>query len=225
MMQQRQSTTTTTQTTRQKTPVAYSFTYLNSPNTVRQYPRRLQLFFEFVGLKGNDLEQQGQVFLDKTKRKGGQQWAQEQIIMYIDSLKKRVKQNTTNEHKEGEITAGTLKNFIQPIKLFYEAHDLPPLNWKWIFRAIPKARTSANDRAPTREEIHKLIQANDRRVKPILLVMCSSGIRIAAWDYLRWKHVIPIKNNEKGEVIAAKIIVYSDDGEEYYSFYDFLESE
>jgi hypothetical protein len=47
--------------------------------------------------------------------------------------------------------------------------------------------------------------------------MASSGIRIGAWDYLKWKHVTPIKN-EKGQIIAAKIIVYAGDVEEYYSF-------
>jgi hypothetical protein len=38
--------------------------------------------------------------------------------------------------------------------------------------------------------------------------MISSGIRVGAWDYLRWKHIIPIKNDEDGSIIAAKIIVY-----------------
>ena len=47
--------------------------------------------------------------------------------------------------------------------------------------------------------------------------MASSGIRIGAWDYLKWKHVTPIKN-EAGQIIAAKIIVYAGDVEEYYSF-------
>jgi hypothetical protein len=37
--------------------------------------------------------------------------------------------------------------------------------------------------------------------------MASSGIRIGAWDYLQWKHVTPMKN-EKGQIIAAKIVVY-----------------
>jgi hypothetical protein len=38
--------------------------------------------------------------------------------------------------------------------------------------------------------------------------MVSSGIRIAAWDYLKWKHIIPIEN-EKGILIDAKVIVYA----------------
>ena len=47
--------------------------------------------------------------------------------------------------------------------------------------------------------------------------MCSSGIRVGAWDYLKWKHIIPIKDSEDN-VIAAKIIVYSGDNEEYFGF-------
>ena len=40
--------------------------------------------------------------------------------------------------------------------------------------------------------------------------------RLGAWDYLKWRHIIPI--TREGHVIAAKIIVYADDDEEYFSF-------
>jgi len=85
------------------------------------------------------------------------------------------------------------------------------------YQGLPRVREAANDRAPTIEETKKLIEYPDRRIKSIILVMASSGIRIGAWDYLQWKHVTPIKN-EKGKMIAAKIIVYAGDIEEYYSF-------
>jgi hypothetical protein len=195
---------------RQSKPIAYVCTYLNSPTTIEQYPKRLQIFFEFLGLEGDDIEQQGQAFLEQVKQ--NPQRAQDNIMMYMDSLKKRVKQNTTNERKSDAISAGTVRNYIQAIKSFYEAHDLPPtINW----RRISKARRVSNDRAPTIEEVRKAIQANDRRVKPIILVMCSSGIRVGAWDYLRWKHVIPLKN-DKGDIIATKLIVYNEEHDEYY---------
>ena len=59
----------------------------------------------------------------------------------------------------------------------------------------------------------------DRTIKPIVLMMLSSGIRLGTWDYLKWKHVIPIMDKEKNsEMIAAKIIVYVGETEQYYSF-------
>jgi hypothetical protein len=51
--------------------------------------------------------------------------------------------------------------------------------------------------------------------------MVSSGIRIGAWNYFKWKHIIPISNNNNtssNEVIAAKVLVYTGDREEYYTF-------
>ena len=47
--------------------------------------------------------------------------------------------------------------------------------------------------------------------------MTSSGIRLGAWDYLRWKDIQPLKS-DRGELIAAKIIVYAGKDEEYFSF-------
>jgi hypothetical protein len=90
-------------------------------------------------------------------------------------------------------------------------------NWNKIRRGLPVARQAANDRAPTTEEIQKLTDYPDRRIKPIVYAMISSGIRIGAWDYLRWKHVIPIQDDD-GQIIAAKVIVYGGEPEEYYSF-------
>jgi hypothetical protein len=76
---------------------------------------------------------------------------------------------------------------------------------------------TANDRAPTVEELKRLIEYPDRRIRPIIYTMASSGIRLGAWDYLRWKHITPL-TNESGEILAAKILVYAGDSEEYYTF-------
>ncbi|CAN5520525.1 hypothetical protein BH18THE2_BH18THE2_15430 [soil metagenome] len=46
--------------------------------------------------------------------------------------------------------------------------------------------------------------------------MASSGIRVGAWDYLQWGHIRPIERN--GSVIAAKMIVYAGEDEEYFTF-------
>lgn len=48
--------------------------------------------------------------------------------------------------------------------------------------------------------------------------MLSSGMRLGAWDYLKWKHIIPIRNEQNDEIIAAKIIVYAGENDQYFSF-------
>jgi hypothetical protein len=58
------------------------------------------------------------------------------------------------------------------------------LNWKRIRRCLPHGREAANDRAPTLEEIQRLVDFRDRRIKSIIYTMASSGIRLGAWDTL-----------------------------------------
>ncbi len=78
-------------------------------------------------------------------------------------------------------------------------------NWEKIRKGIPSGLYAAQDRIPTVEEIIKLLAYPDRRLKPIVYTMISSGIRLGAWKYLKWKHIIPLKD-EKGKLVAAKII-------------------
>lgn len=88
--------------------------------------------------------------------------------------------------------------------------------WKKITRGLPKAKNYSDDRIPTIEEIKKLLEYPDRRLKSIIYTMASSGIRLGAWEFLKWGHIRPI---EKGaEVVAAKIIVYAEEEDEYFSF-------
>ena len=95
--------------------------------------------------------------------------------------------------------------------------DLPIVNWKRITKGLPSGKTAANIRSPTMEEVKKLVQYPDRRIKPIIYSMVSGGFRIGSWNYLKWKHIIPIKR-EDGEIVGAKIIIYAGEPEEYYCF-------
>jgi hypothetical protein len=81
------------------------------------------------------------------------------------------------------------------------------------YRGLPRVKKSSSDRAPTLEELRKMMEYPDR----IVCSMTSGGFRLGAWDYLRWKHVIPISNN-KGEIIAAKVVIYAEEEDEYYTF-------
>jgi len=177
--------------------------------TRKYYERRLKRFFDFINFDIKlDISKRCNNFVNKSRNERGSSWVLNQIIEFLQFQKNRV--------ETGEITASTLRNFVKALKLFFEMSDIA-IPWKMITRGLPRARMAANDRAPTLEEIQKICEYPDRRIKAIIYLMASSGIRLGAWDYLRWKHIIPM-NNEKGDIIAAKIIVYGGDTEEYYAF-------
>ena len=108
-----------------------------------------------------------------------------------------------------------MKNRYQAVKLFCEMSDIP-ISWKKISKGIPRVRKYADDRAPTIEEIQKITEYPDRRIKAVVCTMASAGIRVGAWDFLRWKHVIPIERN--GIVVVAKLIAYASKGDQYFAF-------
>src|SRR5919106_6234971 len=206
------STTTTTRTYEQqdqnhrKNPMTV-FTYaLKAPESRRQYPRRLKIFLDYLGLEGKLGEQAEQFYL---KAVTNHIWVEESLMAFIVYEKEM--------SKKGEISDSTIPNYYRATKLFCEMNDIT-LNWKKIARGLPRAGKAANDRAPTIAEIKKLLGYPDRRIKSIVKTMVSSGIRIGAWDYLRWKHVTPIFQKDINEVIAAKLTVYAGDSEEYFTF-------
>ena len=53
-------------------------------------------------------------------------------------------------------------------------------------------------------------------MKSIVYTMASSGMRLGAWDYLKWGHVKPVYEN--GEVLATMIRVYAEEDDEYLTF-------
>ena len=114
-----------------------------------------------------------------------------------------------------QIAAGTVKNYYQAVKLFCDMNDIP-IPWKKIRKGLPRVRKFANDRAPTIQEIRRIIEYPDRRIRAIVCTMASSGIRVGAWDYLKFKHIVSLETD--GRIVAAKLIVYSGEDDEYFTF-------
>ena len=128
--------------------------------TRKYYERRLKKFFDFIELEmaNKDIEFRCNKFAVKSK--GNINWTLSQIIRFLQYQKERV------ENKD--ITSGTLKNFVKSLKVFCEMADIS-IPWKKITRGLPNARQSANDRAPTIEEIKKLLEYPDRRIKQLFI--------------------------------------------------------
>lgn len=171
-----------------------NFVYaLRAKETKRQYPHRLDKFLVFMGFKGT-IEEKCTKLYEFTKKNNDT--IQSYLIKFINYQKKRI--------EDKEISEGTLVNYIKAIKLFYSMNDII-INWKKIGKGMPAERHSADVRIPTLEEVKKLLEHADRRIKPIVYTMLSAGFRVGSWDYLKWKHIIPMYRNNI--VVAAKIIL------------------
>lgn len=86
-----------------------------------------------------------------------------------------------------------------------------PLNKKKINMFKDEFSRRFSDRAYTYEEIKKLLDISDLRMKSIILLMASSGIRIGSILLLK------LRNLEKIDSIY-KITVYEGTNEEYFTF-------
>jgi len=144
---------------------------LKSADAKRQYPRRLKAFLDFLKLEG-DLEEQAHDFM--TKAKVNPQWIHDNLIRFILFQIERAKQ--------AEIAECTISNCYKPIKLFCVMNGFAQsINWKVVSRGLPLGRDAANDRAPTIDEIRKLVEYLNRRIRPIVYTMCSSSISSVPW--------------------------------------------
>jgi integrase len=178
---------------------------IRSPVTKEKYIQRMGYFFDFLGIPTHTdsgdvlpIEQRFNAF--GTRATSDVNWLKKNIVNYLQGHRKRVEQK--------EITGSTLRNYIKPIKLFCEQMDIE-IPWRKITRGMPRGRRYANDRAPTLEEIRKTTEYPDRRIKPTIYLMASSGIRLGAFEFLKWGDIEPIMKN--GNLLAAKIRVYSDE--------------
>lgn len=183
---------------------------MKSPLTREKYQKRLGKFFDFIGLEhaatdDNTIQQKSRVFVERAR--GNNNWAFNSLLNFLQF------QNTRVNKKE--IAGATVRNYVKSIKLFCEMADIP-ITWKKITRGLPRGRRYADDRIPTMEELRKLLEYPDRRIKAIVYTMASSGIRLGAWDYLRWGDLRPIEKD--GRFVAAKIIVYAGEDDEYFSY-------
>lgn len=107
------------------------------------------------------------------------------------------------------------KNLITAtLKHACEINDIV-LNWKKIKKFINSEKTgnetNGRDRGYTHEEIQKILEFSDQRLKTAFLILSSTGIRIGALRTLR------VGDLEKIDEIY-KVRVYAGDKEEYITF-------
>ena len=154
-----------------------NFTYaLKSKDVKRQYPAMLSRFLEFSRYgKVKQLKRNVIFFYNFAKNVDNRKALESELMRYIIFQEERIKKK--------EISSGTLRNYIKAIKLFFTMNEIL-VNWDKIKMGMPTVNQTSEDRIPEISEIKTLFDYPDIRVKPIVLTMLSSGIRVGAWDWL-----------------------------------------
>ena len=117
-----------------------------------------------------------------------------EIINFIVSLKKQ------------GLGFSAVSNYVKAILAFYKINDVV-LNTDKISKFLPEYRKLKKDRAYTHQEIHRLLDFADERLRAIIYILASTGIRIGAFPGLR------LRNLEDN-----KLTIYENTNEEYITF-------
>jgi integrase len=166
---------------------------IKSEHTKRAYLIHFKKYREYLGSKFNSLLQEENPDPKKIEQS---------IIDYIILLKK------TKSY-------AAIHNYVSAITAFYKINDIM-LNVNKISRFMPEQRKSNKDRSYKHEEILKLLEFADERMRVVILLLASTGMRIGAIPSLR------LSNLEKIEIEIEtsiyKITVYENDKEEYFTY-------
>jgi integrase len=122
------------------------------------------------------------------------QAAQTNIINFIIACK-----------KEGKSYAA-IHNYVAAVLAYYQINDVV-LNVRKIGKFMPEHRLVKKDRAWTQDEIGKMLQVADLRMKTVILILASSGCRLGAVPLLKLRNLQD-----------SKLTIYESDKEEYYTF-------
>jgi hypothetical protein len=87
---------------------------LKAPKSKRQYPRRLEVFLNFIDIEGLNLQEK--ICNLSKKGKSDTEWMQDSLIDFIVFQKERASRD--------EIADSAIPNYYKPVKLFCDMNDI-----------------------------------------------------------------------------------------------------
>jgi len=131
---------------------------------------------------------------------------QNSIIKYLIAL------------REKGLSSNSISVRLNAIFHFYEMNDVV-LNKKKIKKFKGEFSRKVIDRAYTHQEISRILQVSDLRMKVIITLMASTGCRVGAIPLLKIRNLEMMdmdKDNTKNNIY--KVTVYEGSGETYFTF-------
>lgn len=109
-----------------------------------------------------------------------------------------------------------IHNYFFAITGFYKINDIV-LNVNKISRFMPEKKKSNKDEAYKHEQILQLLNFADERMKVVILLLSSTGMRIGAIPGLRLRNLEKVEI-ENSDYPIYKITVYENDKEEHFTY-------
>ena len=113
--------------------------------------------------------------------------------------------------RRGKVSSGAIDVHIYALQHFYEMNDVDNISWKKLKRFKGEETPTYEDRGYSHTEIETVLSVADVRLKPIISLLASGGMRIGALPFLKLKHLTKKDN-------CYKIDVYAGTKEHYYTF-------
>jgi integrase len=173
---------------------------IKSPATKKKYSYLLEEYFKYLKLDLDYNNNNNNNNLDSLLLKSVKT-IENEIIKYIIFLK---------ENKG--LAYASLNTKLAAILLFFTMNDVV-VNRKKIARYLGEHIKTVKDRAYTREEIKKIVDASSLKYKIIVTLMASSGCRIGALPNLVLRNL-----KYYDEYQLYQITFYENTKDEYYSF-------
>lgn len=168
-----------------------------------------------------DYRQRAQQFVDIAR--DDQVRATSFIFAYVSKLRERTFLPKDNCNY---INPSYLPNKIKPIKKLLVMNDIG-LPWSRIHALYPERNNIHQGRGYTRLEIKRLLDYSANiETDFVILASSSGGLRVGAWNELKWENVFPIyqingkykidlEKGEAGNTVCAGMIIYKGTTEEY----------
>jgi integrase len=166
---------------------------LKSAVTKAAYTFALQKYMKYLKIYNPD---------DLLKYQGSPKFIQNQIIDYLINLK----------NPPLSLRYATRSQYLAAIMTFYDLNEVI-LNKKKIYRYLGEEEKPIENRGYTREEIAKMLEVCDERVKALILLLTSTGVRIRAIVDLKLEDLTSIPNYD-----LYRVKVYSDSKQSYFTF-------
>ncbi len=165
---------------------------LHSKATIKVYRVLIIHYIRFMNIKSNNISS----LLNQDHR-----IIEEQIISYLVYLR-----------TDQKLSYSSLALRLAAIRKFYEMNDVM-LNWKKVSNYLGENTKLFKDRAYITEEIQRLLTKADERMRVIILLLASTGMRIGAIPGLNLKHLTKVEDYN-----LYQITVYENTKDEYYCF-------